>query len=104
MHLTHRSVELSMFTAISPGRCIVTTHTQEMQVLAKKHETVPRRARPTRYRTNLIRFAFLVPAILYLLLFFGYPLYYSFSVSFERYDLQAEVTGSGPFIGLGNYI
>src|SRR5438270_13841118 len=75
-----------------------------MQVLAKKQEKVPRRARSTRYRTNLIRFAFLVPAILYLLLFFGYPLYYSFSVSFERYDLQAEVTGSGPFIGLGNYI
>jgi multiple sugar transport system permease protein len=79
-------------------------HTQEMQVLAKEQEKVPQRARPTKYRKNLVRFAFLVPAILYLLLFFGYPLYYSFSVSFERYDLQAEVTGSGPFIGLGNYI
>jgi multiple sugar transport system permease protein len=82
----------------------VTTHTQEMQVPAKKHEQVPQRARPALHRRNLIRFAFLIPAILYLLLFFGYPLYYSFSVSFERYDLQAEVSGSAPFIGLGNYI
>jgi multiple sugar transport system permease protein len=82
----------------------VTTHTQEMQVLAKKQEKVPQSTRPAQYRKNLVRFAFLIPAILYLLLFFGYPLYYSFSVSFERYDLQAEVTGSGPFIGLGNYI
>jgi multiple sugar transport system permease protein len=56
------------------------------------------------HRRSMIRFAFLIPAILYLLLFFGYPLYYSFSVSFERYDLQAEVSGSAPFIGLGNYI
>lgn len=82
----------------------MTTHTQKMQELAKKQEKVPQRTRSTKYRTHLVRFAFLVPAICYLLLFFGYPLYYSFSVSFERYDLQAEVTGSGPFIGLGNYI
>jgi len=75
-----------------------------MQVLAKKQEKVPQRTRPAQHRKNLVRFAFLIPAILYLLLFFGYPLYYSFSVSFERYDLQAEVSGGGPFIGLGNYI
>jgi multiple sugar transport system permease protein len=82
----------------------VTTPTQEMQVPVKPQEQIAQRARFTLHRRSMIRFAFLIPAILYLLLFFGYPLYYSFSVSFERYDLQAEVSGSAPFIGLGNYI
>jgi multiple sugar transport system permease protein len=53
---------------------------------------------------NLTRFLFLVPIILYLLLFFGYPLYYSISVSLEHYTLQAEYTGIAPFTGLANYL
>ncbi len=82
----------------------MTTHMQDVQTVSKgKAVTLPQR-RAKRYRTRWLRFSFLLPAILYLLLFFGYPLYYSFSVSFERYDLQAEVTGIAPFIGLTNYI
>ena len=51
-----------------------------------------------------MRFLFIVPIILYLLLLFGYPLYYSISVSLEQYNLQAEYTGITPFIGLANYL
>ena len=54
-------------------------------------------------KVSLTRFSFLLPIILYLVLFFGYPLYYSISVSLEHYDLQAEYTGITPFIGLTNY-
>ena len=56
------------------------------------------------FRTFLIRFSFLVPVILYLLLFFGYPLYYSITVSLQNYSLQTEYTGIAPFIGLANYL
>lgn len=57
-----------------------------------------------RKRTRLLlRVSFLLPAILYIVLFFGYPLYYSVSVSLQSYDLYAEITGQAMFIGLKNY-
>lgn len=62
-------------------------------------------ARPRRrMRVPLVRLTFLLPAILYLLIFYGYPLLYSIQVSLEKYDLQAEITGVAEFVGLRNYI
>jgi multiple sugar transport system permease protein len=55
-------------------------------------------------RFPLARVTFLLPAILYMLLFYGYPLFYSIQVSIEKYDLQAEISGIAPFVGLANYI
>ncbi len=46
----------------------------------------------------------MLPVILYLVIFFGYPLYYSITVSLQDYNLQTEYTGIAPFIGLKNYI
>ena len=83
----------------------MTTHTQQdLQAILERKAVVQPRQKRMRNRSMWVRLTFLVPAILYLILFFGYPLYYSFSVSFERYDLQAEITGIAPFIGLTNYI
>ena len=73
-------------------------------VSREKIQTVLPGRKQTRRRLRWTRWTFLIPAILYVLLFYGYPLYYSFSVSFERYDLQAEITGVASFIGLSNYI
>lgn len=39
-----------------------------------------------------------------MLIFYGYPLFYSIQVSLEKYDLQAEISGIAPFVGLANYI
>jgi multiple sugar transport system permease protein len=55
-------------------------------------------------RFPLARSLFLLPLALYLLIFYGYPLFYSLQISFEKYDLQAEITGIAPFIGWANYI
>jgi multiple sugar transport system permease protein len=55
-------------------------------------------------RFPLARVTFLLPAILYMLIFYGYPLFYSIQVSLEKYDLQAEISGIAPFVGLANYI
>jgi multiple sugar transport system permease protein len=52
----------------------------------------------------LIRVTFLAPAVLYMLLFYGYPLLYCMQVSLEKYDLTAEISGVAPFVGLQNYI
>jgi multiple sugar transport system permease protein len=57
-----------------------------------------------RLRTQLVRFTFLLPLLLYVIIFYGYPLLYSVQISLEQYDLQAEITGNAPFIGLANYI
>lgn len=65
---------------------------------------VQRRHRRRSFHKVLIRCSFLAPVILYLLLFFGYPLYYSIMVSLQDYSLQTEYTGIAPFIGLANYL
>ncbi len=55
-------------------------------------------------RRSLMRFLFVLPLILYLAVFYGYPLFYSIQISLEKYDLQAEITGITSFAGLANYI
>ena len=57
-----------------------------------------------RPRLPLARLAFLLPLLLYVALFYGYPLFYSIQISVEKYDLGAEITGIAPFVGLENYI
>ncbi|HEX7736729.1 MAG TPA: sugar ABC transporter permease [Ktedonobacteraceae bacterium] len=55
-------------------------------------------------RPGLARLLFLLPLIGYLLIFYGYPLWYSIQISLEQYDLQAEITGVASFVGLANYL
>jgi multiple sugar transport system permease protein len=52
----------------------------------------------------LIQLTFLLPLFIYVAIFYGYPLFYSLQISLEKYDLQAEITGNAPFIGLANYL
>lgn len=56
------------------------------------------------WRVSLVRLTFLLPLLLYVVIFYGYPLWYSIQISLEKYDLQAEITGIAPFIGLTNYL
>jgi multiple sugar transport system permease protein len=46
---------------------------------------------------------FLLPALAYVLLFFGYPLFDNIRLSFEDYTVKSFYTGQAPFIGLDNY-
>src|SRR5581483_6229268 len=61
-----------------------------------------RQQRQTR-RLLLIHLTFLLPLLLYVAIFYGYPLFYSIQISLEKYDLGAEITGVAEFIGLSNY-
>jgi multiple sugar transport system permease protein len=47
---------------------------------------------------------FLLPALIYLLLFFGYPAAANFRMSLEHYTTTSFLTGEAPFVGLGNYV
>lgn len=57
-----------------------------------------------RWRLPLVRLTFLLPLLLYITIFYGYPLFYSIQISLEKYDLGAEITGVASYIGLDNYI
>ncbi|HEX3788730.1 MAG TPA: sugar ABC transporter permease [Pseudonocardiaceae bacterium] len=64
----------------------------------------PRRPRPRhRGRDRLVRLAFLLPAVLYVLVFFGYPLVNNISISLRDYTTRSFFTGEAPFVGFANY-
>nr|WP_258053638.1 sugar ABC transporter permease [Streptomyces sp. Ru72] len=46
---------------------------------------------------------FIVPAVAYLLLFFGYPIVKNVVMSFQQYTTTTFYTGVAPFAGLQNY-
>ena len=46
---------------------------------------------------------FLVPAITYFIVFYGYPIIYNIEMSLERYTAKSFVTGEAPFIGFQNF-
>ena len=56
-----------------------------------------------RARERLVFLAFLLPATIYIVLFFGYPLYQDITISFQNYGFSAVVAGHGPYVGFANY-
>ena len=54
-------------------------------------------------RDRLAGLLFLVPAIVYVALFYVYPIIFNFVMSVERYTAKSFVTGEAPFVGLGNF-
>lgn len=47
---------------------------------------------------------FILPLIVYLVLMFGYPLYYSVVISFKNMNQITMISGHAHFVGLKNYI
>ncbi|MEV5149270.1 sugar ABC transporter permease [Streptomyces sp. NPDC052727] len=60
---------------------------------------------PARARlwARVSRWLFLLPALVYLLLFFGYPLVENVVMSFQEYSATTFYTGAAPSVGLRNY-
>ena len=66
--------------------------------------TARRRARRPGHRGALLaQWAFLVPAVVYLLVFFGYPLAKNIVMSFQTYTTATFYTGRAPYAGWANY-
>lgn len=65
---------------------------------------IPRPGRDAaRRRDLLVRIGFIVPAVLYMLAFFGFPIVKNLVMSFQAYNFATFFNGSAPFIGLENY-
>jgi multiple sugar transport system permease protein len=54
-------------------------------------------------RDRLTYWAFLAPALLYLVAFFAYPVMRNVLISFQNYSITSLYTGQAPFAGLSNY-
>jgi multiple sugar transport system permease protein len=52
------------------------------------------------HRKQAVLLAFVLPAVVYIIIFFAYPLVYGFKMSVEKLGF---IAGNGPFIGLHNY-
>ena len=54
-------------------------------------------------RHQLIGLLFLLPALIYVAVFYVYPILLNVVMSLERYTAKSFVTGEAPFIGFGNF-
>ena len=64
--------------------------------------TVDIRRRWSRERVTQV--LFVLPAVVYLCLFFGYPLVQNVVMSFQNYTTSTFFTGEAPWVGFANYI
>jgi multiple sugar transport system permease protein len=62
-----------------------------------------RRWESHRARERLAQLMFLVPAAIYMLAFFGFPVVKNFLMAFQKYSTATFYTGEAPWIGLANY-
>lgn len=56
-----------------------------------------------RTRETWVAFSFVLPAIIYFVLMFGYPLYYGLSMSLRHFTVASFLTGVAPFVWFKNY-
>ena len=63
--------------------------------------------RPGRTRARLVagvsRWLFIAPAVLFVAVFFGYPVVKNVLMSFQDYTTRTFFTGEAPWVGLANY-
>lgn len=61
------------------------------------------RRAPSRRRQRLLELCFLLPAVAYMLLFFGYPIVKNVVMGFQNYTTSTFFTGEAPWVGIDNY-
>ena len=60
-------------------------------------------ARRSRRRGNWTAWAFVAPVVIYLLVFYAYPLARNVELSVRAYTVRSFIDGTAPFVGLANY-
>jgi multiple sugar transport system permease protein len=61
------------------------------------------RGLPRWRRERVAGLLFLLPALVYVVAFYAYPIAFNVLMSLEKYTLKTFVTGEAPFIGLDNF-
>ena len=56
-----------------------------------------------RFVRGLARWLFVVPAIVFVAIFFGYPIVKNVTMSFQHYTTTTFYTGEAPWVGFANY-
>ncbi|MGP9537265.1 carbohydrate ABC transporter permease [Brachybacterium sp. AOP43-C2-M15] len=74
-----------------------------MTITAQEAPPTAIRRRSRTGGSRLVRYGFIAPAAVYILLFFGYPIVKNFAMSFQEYTSATFFSGEAPFIGLDNY-
>lgn len=54
-------------------------------------------------KTKLMAFGFIAPVVVYILIFFVYPILRTGQLSLQEYNFQSFFTGEARFVGLANY-
>ncbi len=57
----------------------------------------------TRTKNLLVALAFLAPAAIYIVLFYGYPIVRNLTMSFQEFTAATFFTGEAPWVGMANY-
>lgn len=65
---------------------------------------VRRKARGQALRSQLVAWAFIAPVVIYLVVFYAYPLYRNIDLSFRDYTLRSFIDGTADFVGFDNYV
>jgi multiple sugar transport system permease protein len=66
--------------------------------------TPPRPRRRRRRSGQWAAWAFLAPVVIYLVVFYAYPLYRNIELSVRDYTVRSFVQGDAPFVGFDNYV
>jgi multiple sugar transport system permease protein len=57
-----------------------------------------------RLRAQLTAWAFIAPVVIYLVVFYAYPLWRNLDLSFRDYTLRSFIDGNAEFAGIDNYV
>jgi len=69
------------------------------------HTSSPQRGRRVRARSGQwAAWAFLAPVVIYLAVFYAFPLFRNIELSVKDYTVRSFVQGNAPFVGLDNYV
>ena len=66
----------------------------------------PARRKPgsSRLKPQLVAWAFIAPVVIYLAVFYAYPLFRNLDLSFRDYTLRSFIDGTAPFVWFDNYV
>jgi multiple sugar transport system permease protein len=82
---------------------VTTVPPREVSTSRRRDDSPPARRRRRITLESVTRILFVVPAGLFLLAFFGYPVVKNVTMSLQEYTTRTFFTGEAPWVGFANY-
>jgi len=80
------------------------TGTGDTGKAAERSAALPTPGRRPRRRGQWAAWAFLAPVVVYLVVFYAYPLYRNLDLSLRDYTVRSFIDGNAPFVWFANYV